>query len=82
MKEIGYEYVRNGKIPKEQYKQAKQIYNAVSILKKRELELDVLVETINTEDLNLIKYLMSLNSRDCLKDALWIILVSERNFPL
>lgn len=60
MKEIGYEYVRNGEIPKEQYKQAKQIYDAVSILKKREnreLQIDVLVDTINTEDLNLIKYL-------------------------
>ena len=67
MKEIGYEYVRNGRIPKEQYMQVKQIYDDVSMFKKIKnsyVEFDVLIDTINTEDLNLIKYLMSLYQYD------------------
>ena len=63
MTEIGYDYVRNGNTPKLQYTKAKKIYDLVSILKKREsreAEIQVLIYTINTEDLNLIKYLMSL----------------------
>ena len=68
MTEIGYKYVKNGKIPKEQYEEAKVVYDKVKRLKlsvgKDYREILLLRDVINSENLNLIKYLMSLYQFD------------------
>ena len=66
MKEIGYKYIKSGKIPKRQYREAKEIYDGVSDIKstsaihKRDKELGLLQYVVDTKNLNLIKYLMAL----------------------
>ena len=62
MEEIGYEYVRNGYLPKGQYWQAKEIYDEISSLNMTDPFISgwFLRDIINTQNLNLIKYTMSL----------------------
>ena len=64
MEEIDYEYVRNGHLPKGQYRQAKEIYDEMSRMKMSKKLLNYamffLRDVIDAENLNLIKYTMSL----------------------
>ena len=68
MKEIGYDYVRNGEAPKSQYHKAKQVYDSISELKRHKYEswrgVVPLRDIIRLNDLNLIKYAMKLYNFD------------------
>ena len=62
MKEIGYDYARNGRPPKYQYYQAKRVYDVILNLKNNEDRRGIIAlrGIIDTRDLNLIKYAMKL----------------------
>ena len=68
MKEIGYDYVRNGEVPKSQYYKAKRVYDTISKLKIHKYEswrgVVPLLEIIRMDDLNLIKYALKLYNFD------------------
>ena len=68
MKEIGYDYVRDGKPPRIQYTQAKTVYDIISKLKNLKYDhwerVVQLKNIINMLDLNLIKYAMNLYNFD------------------
>ncbi len=68
MKEIGYNYVDNRNIPKDQYRESEEIYEKFHGLKKHathKIKYTLLLrDVINTEDLDLIKYVMSLYNFD------------------
>ncbi len=64
MKEIGYDYVKNGELPRSQYYKSKRVYDIISRLKKHKYEswrgVISLMDIIRMNDLNLIKYAMKI----------------------